>query len=160
MLTDFKNEIEQVQLEVSERLIQDSQTIKDNTEKIKEMKEVPEDEMRIKFGCSHYYHMQFDADLLMEAAKRANWKLSEPYNSFVLALGEERMNLDSALDVSVDFLFTLWEESIFFRQKEFLTLGLLTGLTYGRDNPNVLKQLAKQIQERSIIYYTESKLYS
>ena len=35
MLTDFKNEIEQVQLEVSERLTQDIQAIKDDTEKIK-----------------------------------------------------------------------------------------------------------------------------
>ena len=91
------------------------------------------DEMTIKLVCSRYYHTVFEANLLLEIAKRANWQLSEPYNSFVLALGEERMNLHSALDVAVDFLFTLWEESIPFRLKEFLTLGLLTGLTYGRN---------------------------
>ena len=51
------------------------------------------DEMTIKLVCSRYYHTMFDADLLLEIAKRANWKLSEPYNSFVLALSEERMNL-------------------------------------------------------------------
>ena len=58
------------------------------------------DEMTIKLVCSRYYHTVFDADLLLEIAKRANWKLSEPYNSFVLALGEERMNGHPALDVS------------------------------------------------------------
>ena len=110
------------------------------------------DEMTIKLVCSRYYHTVFEADLLLEAAKRANWKLSEPYNSFVLALGEERMNLHSALDVAVDFLFTLWEKSILFRQKEFLTLGLLTGLTYGRNTRTVLNRLEYLIQNRHALF--------
>ena len=111
------------------------------------------DEMTIKLVCSRYYYTMFDADLLMEVAKRSNWKLSEPYNSFVLALGEERMNGHTALDVSVDFLFTLWDESIPFRQKEFLTLGLLTGLTYGRDSRTVLGQLENLIQNKHTLSF-------
>ena len=110
------------------------------------------DEMTIKLVCSRYYHTVFDSDLLLEIAKRADWKLSEPYNSFVLALGEERMHLQSALNVSVDFLFTLWEESISIRQKEFLTLGLLTGLTYGRNAYTVLNQLEYLIQNRHTLF--------
>ena len=110
------------------------------------------DEMTIKLVCSHYYHTVFDADLLLEIAKQTNWKLSEPYNSFVLALGRERMHLQSALEVSVDFLFTLWEESISFRQKEFLTLGLLTGLTYGRNAHTVLSQFEYLIQNRHTLF--------
>ena len=110
------------------------------------------DEMTIKLVCSRYYHTQFDADLLMEVAKHSNWKLAEPYNSFVLALGEERMNGQSALDVSVDFLFKLWEESILFREKEFLTLGLLTGLTYGRNAYTVLNRLEYLIQNKHRLF--------
>ena len=110
------------------------------------------DEMTIKLVCSHYYHTQFGADLLMEVAKRSNWELSESYNSFVLALGEERMNGYPALDVSVDFLFTLWEESISFRQKEFLTLGLLTGLTHGRNAHTVLNRLEYLIQNKHTLF--------
>ena len=88
----------------------------------------------------------------MEIAKRANWKISEPYNSFVLALGRDRMHLNYALDVTVDFLFILWEESISFRQKEFLTLGLLTGLTYGRNAHTVLSQLENLIQNKHTLF--------
>ena len=110
------------------------------------------DEMTIKLVCSHYYHTQFDADLLMEVAKLSNWKLSEPYNSFVLALGRERVNLQTSLDVAVDFLFTLWEESILFRQKEFLTLGLLTGLTYGRNAHTVLDKLIYLIENKHTLF--------
>ena len=110
------------------------------------------DEMTIKLVCSNYYHTQFDADLLMEVAKLSNWKISEPYNSFVLALGRYRMHLNYALDVAVDFLFILWEESISFRQKEFLTLGLLTGLTYGQNAHTVLSQLENLIQNKHRLY--------
>ena len=110
------------------------------------------DEMTIKLVCSNYYHTQFDADLLMEVAKRSNWKISEPYNSFVLALSQERMKSQTALDVAVDFLFTLWDESISFRQKEFLTLGLLTGLTYGRNADTVLNRLENLIQNKHTLY--------
>ena len=110
------------------------------------------DEMTIKLVCSNYYHTQFDANLLLETAKRSNWKLSEPYNSFALALSEERMNLQTALDVAVDFLFTLWDESIPFRQKEFLTLGLLTGLTYGRNADTVLSQLENLLKSKHILF--------
>ena len=110
------------------------------------------DEMTIKLVCSRYYHTVFDADLLLEIAKRSNWKLAEPYNSFVLALGEERMNGQSALDVTVDFLFTLWEESISIREKEFLTLGLLTGLTYRRNAYTVLNRLEYLIQNKHRLF--------
>lgn len=110
------------------------------------------DEMTIKLVCSNYYHTQFDADLLMEVAKRSNWKLAEPYNSFVLALGKERMNLQEALDVCVDFLFKLWDESISFRQKEFLTLGLLTGLTYGRNAHKILNRFEYLIQNKHRLF--------
>ena len=166
MLLDFMREIEQVQLEVSERISQDIQTIKDDTEKIKddnkEIKQTtgsnsldtcgslmgnPELGIRCRVG-------DFDADLLLEIAKRANWKLSEPYNSFVLALGRGQMNLNSALDVSVDFLFKLWEASILFRQKEFLTLGLLTGLTYGRNAHKVLNRLEDLIQNKHTLFFS------
>ena len=54
--------------------------------------------------------------------------------------------------MSVDFLFTLWEESISFRQKEFLTLGLLTGLTYGRNAHTVLNQLEYLIQNKHRLF--------
>ena len=164
MLSDFLNEIEQVQIEVSERISQDIQAIKDDTEDIKddnkELKQTtgsnsldtcpplignPELGIRGRIG-------DFDSGLLLEIAKRANWKLSEPYNSYVLALGEEGMNRDLALDVAVDFLFKLWDKSILFRQKEFLTLGLLTGLTYGRNAHTVLNRLENLIQNKHPLF--------
>ena len=164
MLLDFMREIEQVQIEVSERIPQDIQTIKDHTEDIKddnkELRQTtgsnsldtwgslidnPELRIRCRMG-------DFDSDLLLEIAKQADWKLSEPYNSVVLALGEERMNSQTALDVAVDFLFKLWKKSILFRQKEFLALGLLTGLTDGRNAHTVLNPLENLIKNKHTLF--------
>ena len=166
MLMEFMREIEQVQLEVSERITQDIQTIKEDTEKMKddiidtEIKQTMDsnsfdtwgdltENTELKIRCRIG---DFDADLLLEIAELSNWKLSEPYNSFVLALGRERMSLNSALDVAVDFLFKLWDESISFRQKEFLTLGLLTGFTYGRNTDKALGKLICLIQNKHTLF--------
>ena len=104
------------------------------------------DEMTIKLVSAHYYHIVFNADLLIKAAKQSDWQLSEPYNSLVQALGGQRASLSSALNVAVDFLYQLWLEPILPSQREYLTLGLLDGLTSGRRTRAVLNQLANQIQ--------------
>lgn len=111
------------------------------------------DKMIIQLVCSNYYHTEFDTDVLMEALKQANWNLAEPYNSFVQALREQRMSLQDALNVSVDFLFKIWEESIPYTQLKFVTLGLLAGLTSGRNTPQVLNQLEYLIQNKHTLFF-------
>ena len=46
--------------------------------------------MTIKLVCSNYYHTEFDAEVLIEAAKQSDWNPSEPYNSVVQALGDQK----------------------------------------------------------------------
>ena len=112
------------------------------------------DKMIIQLVCANYYHTEFGTDVLMEALKQANWNLAEPYNSLVQALREQRMSLQDALNVSVDFLFKIWEEPIPYNQLKFVTLGLLAGLTSGRDTPVVLNQLEYLIQNERILFFS------
>ena len=88
----------------------------------------------------------------MEAARQSDWKPSEPYNSLVQALGSQEVNLPSALDVAVDFLFELWTQPLLLNQPKSLTLCLFEGLTTGRRTRIVLNQLAKRIHGRSPLY--------
>ena len=110
------------------------------------------DKMIIQLVCSNYYHTEFDTDVLMEALKQANWNLAEPYNSLVQALREEKMSLQDALNVSVDFLFKIWEEPIPYGQLKFVTLGLLAGLTSGRNAHKVLNRLEYLIQNKHTLF--------
>ena len=110
------------------------------------------DKMIIQLVCSNYYHTEFDTDVLMEALKQANWNLAEPYNSLVQTLREQKMSLQEALNVSVDFLFKIWEEPIPYSQLKFVTLGLLAGLTSGRNTRKVLNQLECLIQNKHTLF--------
>ena len=111
------------------------------------------DKMVIQLVCSNYYHTEFDTDVLMEALKQANWNLAEPYNSLVQALREPKMSLQEALNVSVDFLFKIWEEPIPYSQLKFVTLGLLAGLTSGRNTRAVLNRLEYLIQNKHVLFF-------
>ena len=102
--------------------------------------------MTIKLVCLQYHHTAVDADVLIEAAKQSDWQPSEPYNSLVQTLGGQRAGLSSALNVAVNFLYQLWLEPILPRQREYLALGLLDGLTSGRSPREVVGQLAGRIQ--------------
>ena len=104
--------------------------------------------MTLQLVCAHYYHTEFDAAVLIEAAKQSQWNLAEPYNSLVQALGGESMGLSQALDIAVDFLFELWTARVLHNRSEFLTLSLLEGLTSGRETGSVLGLLADRIREK------------
>ena len=110
------------------------------------------DKMTIKLVCSNYYYTEFDADVLMEAARQSDWKPSEPYNSLVQALGSQEVSLPSALDVAADFLFELWTKPLLLNQPKSLTFCLFEGLTAGRGTQIVLNLLAKRIRGRSLLY--------
>lgn len=108
--------------------------------------------MVIKLICLNYYHTEFDAEMLIEAARQSDWKPSEPYNSLVQALGDQRVSLAFALNVATDFLFELWTQPILSSQPKSLTLCLFRGLTSGRNTQIVLERLVNRIRGRSILY--------
>ena len=108
--------------------------------------------MTIKLVCSNYYHTEFDAEVLIEAARQSDWNPSEPYNNLVQALGGQRVNLPSALNVATDFLFQLWNQSLLSGQSKSLTFCLFGGLTSGRRTGLVLKRLANRVRGESILY--------
>jgi hypothetical protein len=112
------------------------------------------DKMTIKLVCSHYYHTTFDTDVLIEAARQAEWKPAEPYNTLVKTLGDQSGNLLSALNVAVDFLFELWIQPILVDQRKSLTFRLLDELTSGRETRAVLIQLANRINNRSTLRHS------
>ena len=101
--------------------------------------------MVIKLVCSNYHHTEFNAEVLMEAAKQSDWKPSGPYDCLVQVLGDQTVHLPSALDVAADFLFELWTQSIVPSQSDYLTHTLLDGLTFGRRPRSVLMELANRV---------------
>ena len=111
------------------------------------------DKMTIKLVCAHYYHTDFDAAVLIEAAKQSDWNPSEPYNILVQTFGDQRTNVLSALNGVIDFLFELWIQPVLIHRRESLTFSLLDALTSGRETRAVLIGLADRIRNRSTLRY-------
>lgn len=111
------------------------------------------DEMTVKLVSAHYYQTDFDANLLIETVKQSNWDPSERYNILIQALGDQRTNALSALDLAVDFLFELWLQQILVHQRKSLTFSLLDALTSGRETRAVLIVLADHIRNKPTLNY-------
>lgn len=84
----------------------------------------------------------------MEAARQSDWKPTEPYNSLVKVLGGQRVNLAFALNVTTEFLFQLWTQSIVHSGSIDLTHALLDGLTFRRTPRPILMELADRVHHR------------
>ena len=108
--------------------------------------------MTIKLVCSNYYHTEFNADILIEAAKQSDWNPSEPYKNLVQTLGGQGVSLSSALNVATEFLFQLWNQSLLPGQFKSLTFCLFEELTSGRSTRLVLKRLKNRVLGESILY--------
>ena len=104
--------------------------------------------MTIQLVCSNYYHTEFNAEVLMEAARQSDWKPAEPYNSLVQALGGQGVSLSSALNVATNFLFQLWTQSIVHSRSIDLTHALLDGLTFRQRPRTVLMELADRVLDK------------
>lgn len=119
------------------------------------------DKMTLQLICSHYYHTEFDAEVLLEAARQSDWNPSEPYNNLVQTLESQEVNLPAALDVAADFLFELWTKPLLLNQPKSLTFCLFEGLTTGRGTRIVLNRLAKRILGRSPLHsWAEERILS
>lgn len=103
----------------------------------------------IKLICLNYYHIEFDANVLIEAAKQAEWKPSEPYINLVQTIRSQ----PSALDIAVDFLFQLWNQTILPAQSMPLTLifRLFQNLTFGQETGLVMQRLENRIRRKFIL---------
>ena len=106
----------------------------------------------IKLVCSNYYHTEFDAEVLIEAARQSDWKPSEPYKNLVQTLGDQGVGLSSALNVATEFLFQLWNQSLLPGQFKSLTFCLFEELTSGRSTRSVLNRLANRVLGESMLY--------
>ena len=104
--------------------------------------------MTIKLVCSNYYHTNFDAEVLIEAAEQSDWKLAKPYNSLVQVLGSQGVSLSSALNVATNFLFKLWTRPIVHGRSIDLTHALLDALTFRQTPRPVLMELEDRVHHR------------
>ena len=96
----------------------------------------------------NYHHTSINSNIIIEAAKQANWKLESPFMNVLEILKTKHSDDLSAFEVSVDFTSLLWKEQIDVENRKWIFLNLLTILTTGRWAPPIIETFKHSIINR------------
>src|SRR5581483_11660293 len=97
-----------------------------------------------------YVHTSIDAQVLLEAAKQAQWSVEAPYSDVVTLLRGEYCDGFSAVQVAADFMRLLWQQPFLPRSSDYLLLMLLDELAAGR-NPFQMSDALLGLLSRSLV---------
>ena len=89
-------------------------------------------EATIRLACSNFYHTSITSDILLHAAEMAKWLPDQPFICTVKMLGGRSTSLNSAMDVSLQFLQKLWNRPVISIRMGAFIQTLLVALLSGR----------------------------
>lgn len=99
----------------------------------------------IQLANLHYYHTSINSSILVEAAKRAKWKVAYPLKNVLNLLSGKFCDENSALNVSTVFLSTIWNEEISIDDLHFIVMKLLYTIVEGRFAPVFIDELKNRV---------------
>lgn len=103
--------------------------------------------LTIKLANLHYYHTSIDAEVLIDAARQANWKLEDPFISVLTILGGKYCDAESALNVSITFLSLILNEKIPLDDFSILFLNLMNSIVMDRYSIDTITKIESKINE-------------
>lgn len=108
-------------------------------------------EMVIKLVTSHYCYTTINAEILIEAAKQADWSPSERYTTVVEVLRGGSADEKSALRVGTNFLYELSNQPIWYQpvHRDAFMQSVFQALTTGRNPGRTLDKLETQVRRQS-----------
>lgn len=92
----------------------------------------------IELANLYYYHTSIDSEILVEAAKKANWKLAYPFINVLKILDGKNCDENSALNASLHFIRLIWEEQIPIEDFDLLFMSTLNTVVSGRMSPETI----------------------
>ncbi|MDF5731737.1 MAG: GreA/GreB family elongation factor, partial [Rhizonema sp. PD38] len=112
-------------------------------------------EMIIKLVLSNYHYIAIDEQVLIEAAKKSEWLVKEPFTNLLnilrnngsvslLILNEQIdiVSLNSIITVTVEFIYELWREhkmqQISDERRDSLVIAMINAVVHRRRNRNAI----------------------
>jgi hypothetical protein len=103
------------------------------------------DDLVIKLVGLNYYYTSVSGKNLLHALKKADWKFDEPYKSSLKMLEPAFSDTNSAINVSVDFLYELSIQKIIIGDIDNIIFGLLDRITQERAVKETIVRLQKEL---------------
>lgn len=114
------------------------------------------DEITIGLLERNYSFISVNADILLKAAKKAEFKPRPPFSSAAAALGG-RVNFDSAMEVAARFAIDLWRQPISINARDNMLGHLLAAITRDRNLAVTVKALQGVVGRRLVLSPIEAK---
>jgi hypothetical protein len=86
----------------------------------------------VQLMTMHYRHTWFDADILLDAARKSGWRLQPPFSQVIAEAGDERITLPPLAVVVARFIFGLEGEDVLGVTKAALVNDLLSAVVSHR----------------------------
>jgi tetratricopeptide (TPR) repeat protein len=96
-----------------------------------------------------YNYTPVNAQVLLAAAKRAEWSLKPDYTVVLKVLENQLTPDDYMLYVAAEFIYKLYNEEIFSIHRDYLIFELLKAITKYRSSRKIIHKLTRYIQSNS-----------
>lgn len=106
------------------------------------------DEFVIKLVGLNYFYTSVTGLNMFFALKKASWKLEEPFKSFLKIIEPPFSDINSALHVSVDFIYYIFTKQTILGDTNEVIFSVLDSLTKGRRTGDVIKALRRSLEQK------------
>lgn len=106
----------------------------------------------ITLANMNYHHTSINSEIILEAAKAAKWVNRPPLSNMLLILSGEKSDLESAIEVSANFIHLLRREKLMVNQHQDMINSILDTLCMGRGNrQQIMNALRNKVKARFFI---------
>jgi tetratricopeptide (TPR) repeat protein len=116
------------------------------------------DDYVLKLVGLNYYYTSVSGKNLFYALGKANWKLEEPFKSALKMLEPSFTDMDSSINVAVDFLYDIFTQKVIAGDVNAILFSLLDSLTKDRLVGGVLGKLIQDLRKRFYLIPLDLKL--
>jgi nucleoside phosphorylase/tetratricopeptide (TPR) repeat protein len=99
----------------------------------------------IQLVMRRYFHTSVNSNVLLKAAKLAEWDVKTPFIEVLECLKEGKSDIDSSTSVGIQFTELLWREPVEIDSRNFLLIKLLHDLTVQRDKSYIINRFNQSV---------------
>jgi hypothetical protein len=107
----------------------------------------------VRLAGMNYHHTSINKEILLEAARMADWLPRYPFLHTLRMLGGTQSNMDPAVNVAARFTYSLWKKRIIPDAYENLVFSLLDGLTAdrGMEKAEAIRKFLAVVEQQFVL---------
>lgn len=106
----------------------------------------------------NYHHTSINSEILLDAAKQAEWKLTSPFINVLKILEGKNCDEGSALKLTINFISLILREQISIDDFYVLFMNTISAVVKGRWAPSIISKLKTMVMYRFDLFSFENRI--